>query len=124
MPSRRATIVEVEMHSPLFGCDTVDFKQDEMKLRAAGLNATNSLLKKMPNGHLWIPIENCSSVLSRLTPGVCIGMVSPVAEALSKDDEVPPVPDAACFGVTAQLPGRTQQVIDVLQLTSGSLTPE
>ena len=112
------------MHFPLFGSDAVKFEPDKVELRAAGLNTTNCLLTKMPNGHLWLPIENCSSVSSRLTPGVCIGMVSPVAETLRKDDEVPPVPDAACFGVTAQSPGRTQHVMDVLQLTPGSLSPE
>ena len=51
-------------------------------------------------------------------------MVSPVAETLREDDEVPPVPGATCFGVTAQSPGRTQHVMDVLQLTPGSLSPE
>ena len=61
---------------------------------------------------------------SRLTPGVCIGMASPLAETPRKNDELPTMPDAACFGVTAQSPGRTQHVMDVLQLTPGSLSPE
>ena len=52
VPSRRATFVEAEMHSPLFGSDAVEFEPDEVELRAAGLNATNCLLTKMPNGHL------------------------------------------------------------------------
>ena len=121
VPSRRATFVEAEMHSPLFGSDAVEF---EPELRAAGLNATNCLLTKMPNGHLWIPIENCSSVSSRLTPGVCIGMASPLAETPCKNNELPTMPDAACFVVTAQSPGRTQHVMDVFQLTPGSLSPE
>ena len=48
--SRRATFVETEMHSPLFESDAVMFELDELELRAAGLNATNCLLTKMPNG--------------------------------------------------------------------------
>ena len=43
---------------------------------------------------------------------MCIGMVSPVAETLRKDDKVPPVPDAACFGVTAQSPCRSNTTGD------------
>ena len=104
VPSRRATFIEAEMQSPLVGSETLVFKPDRTELDAIGLTAADCLLTKRSDGHLWIPVENCSSVSSCLTPGVCIGSVTTVAETLNETAEIPPVPEVQCFGVNAKAP--------------------
>ena len=79
------------------------FEPDKEELDMIGLAAVDCLLTKS-DGHLWIPVENCASVSSCLTPGMCIGSVTSVTETLDEATEMPPVPEAQCFGVDAKSP--------------------
>ena len=124
IPSRRATFIEAKIQSLLIGSDTLVFEPDREELDTIGLAAVDCLLTKKSDGHLWIPVENCACVSSHLTPGMCIGSVTSVTETLDEAAEMPPVPEAQCFGVDTKSPKRVERLFDTLKLTQGPLTPE
>ena len=124
VPSCRATFIEAEVLFPLAGSDTLMSEPDKVELEAIGLAATNCLLMKRSDRRLWIPVENCESVASRLTPGTCIGSVSIVTEPPTEDIEPPSLSESQCFGISAKSPERVKRLFDTLKLTQGPLTPE
>lgn len=124
-PSRRATFIEAELQCPLIGSDTLVFEPNQASLKAVGLDATDSLLIRRPDGRVWVPVENCVAVSIRLEPGTCIGSVtcvSDVQKAPCDDVRVPEEPEAQCFGVKAESPERLECLLTALQLTRGMLT--
>ena len=114
IPCRRATFVEAQVKSPLVGNDTLMFEPDKTALEAVGLAAADCLLAKRSDGQLWIPVENCASVSSRLMPGMCIGAVSTVSGTLTEAAEtpLPPLTESRCFGIDAKSPEQVKRLFD------------